>query len=108
MRAFLGETGTEQFTVETRVDGRVVKTQRIHDPFIRNTTVVGLTRFDHFLAIFKRRQIRVEVAVQGGEGAQRAIMMLDPYELQRESEEILERRKNSREDGVVGLCSASL
>jgi hypothetical protein len=97
MKAQIGDEGTEQFTVTTRVDGRTIKEQPIHDPFIHNTTVVILSRWDHFLAIFKRREIRVEVNVWGSEAAQRAIMTLDPVQLSKETEEILEQRRIARE-----------
>jgi hypothetical protein len=93
----LGEDGTEQFTVETRVDGRTLEAQPIHDPFIRNTTHVGLSRWDHFCQVFRPRLIRVEVTVRGTEGAQRAIMTLNPEQLQSDTEDILEQRRISRE-----------
>lgn len=97
MKAHLGEEGTEQFSVETLVDGRTIKVQPIHDPFIHSTTVVSISRWDHFWAIFRRREIRVQVFVSSSEGAQRAIMTLDPEQLARDTEEILHERKISRE-----------
>ena len=103
----VGEEGTEQFTVETRVDGKTIKKQPIHDPFIYCMTITFLTRFDHFLAIFRRREIRVEVIVRGSEGAQRAIMTLDPGQLARDTEEILEQRRISRESSpIMGFCTS--
>jgi hypothetical protein len=109
MHNMLGEEGTEQFIVEVHVDGRLIKTQPVHDPFIHNTTIVGISRWDHFLAIFKPRAIKVQVSVQGTEGAQRAVMTMDPYALQRETSEILEERRISREawSRSRGYCSDS-
>jgi hypothetical protein len=106
MIAMLGEEGTEQFMVETLVDGKTIKVQPIHDPFIHSTTVVGLSRLDHFLAIFKRRTIKVQVHVQATQGAQRAIMTLDPYKLQHDTDEILEERRISRETCATLGCYA--
>jgi len=97
MKTRLGEEGTEQFTVETQVDGRTIKVQPVHDPFIHSTTVVSIPRWDHFLAIFKRREIRVQVAVRASEGAQRAVMTLDPSQLAKDTEEILHERKIAHE-----------
>ena len=97
MKAHRGEEGTEQFSVETLVDGKTIKVQPIHDPFIHSTTVVSISRWDHFLAIFRRREIRVQVFVSSSEGAQRAIMTLDPEQLARDTEEILHERKIARE-----------
>ena len=96
-RCNIGEEGTEQFTVEILVDGKTIMVQPIHDPFIHSTTVVGITRWDHFLAIFRRRDIRVQVVVRSSEGAQRAIMTMDPRQLAMDTEEILEQRRISRE-----------
>lgn len=94
----LGENGTEQFTITTSVDGKVIKEQPIHDPFLWNRTVVGLSRWDLFKALFKRQfTTTVEINVRGTEGVQRAIMMLDPKQLQLETEKILEERRISRE-----------
>jgi hypothetical protein len=105
MKTMLGEEGTEQFSVEILVDGKTIKVQPIHDPFIHSTVVVGISRWDHFLAIFKRRQIRVQVFVSSSEGAQRAVMTLDPEKLARDTEEILHERKISRETSpTIGYC----
>ena len=100
----LGEQGTEQFTVTTRVDGKTIKLQAIHDPFISNTTMVGISRWGHFLAIFRPTHTRIEVIVSGSFGAQRAIMMLDPKQLKLDSEEILDQRRVSREESA---CSGN-
>lgn len=97
MKAQIGDEGTEQFTVETWVDDQRIKVQPIHDPFIHTTTVIILSRWAHFMAIFRRREIRVRVHVWGSEGAQRAIMALDPKDLQHDTDEIVEARRVSCE-----------
>lgn len=97
MRVRLGEEGTEQFEVITHVDRREVMRQKIHDPFAHTTVMVGLTRLDHFCAIFRKRQIRVEVSIQGSQGAQQAIMTLDPTALAIATDEHLEAMRISRE-----------
>lgn len=103
-KAQIGDAGTEQFAVAVVVDGKTIKTQPIHDPFICNTTVVGISRWDHFRGIFKPREIRVEVIVRGSQGAERAIMTLDPLQLAKDTEEILYERQQSRESsGIVGF-----
>jgi hypothetical protein len=94
MRAIcLGEDGTEQFTVETRVNGELIRHQEIHDPFICNTTVIYGLRAAWVALV---RGIRVEVVVRGSEGAQRAVMTLDPKKLRVDTEEILEARRLAR------------
>ena len=103
MRTQLGEEGTEQFTVETRVDGTTIRVQPIHDPFINCTTVTRLGAFQCLKAFFGRGvAIRTEVIVRGSEAAQRAIMTLDPEQLTRETEQILEERRNAYENREVG------
>jgi hypothetical protein len=105
----IGEEGTEQFTVTTSVDGKVIREQPIHDPFLHNKTVVGISRWDLFKAMFhKQYTVTVQVSVHGTEGVQRAIMTMNPRELQRSTEEILEARRLSRERharGEYGPCS---
>jgi len=84
----LGETGTEQFTVTTRVDGKLIGQHSVHDPFIRTTvTLRGLRHAWRALFGFK-----VQVSLDASEGAQRAIMTLDPYKLAKETELILAAR----------------
>lgn len=104
--AMLGEQGTEQFTVTSRQDGKLIREQKIHDPFIHCTTVIQISRWDLFKAMFRRQyETRVEVSVWGSEAAQRAIMTLDPEALARETEEILEQRRISRETSpMIGYC----
>ena len=103
MKAHLGEANTEQFTVTTRVDGKLIGDQAIHDPFIHNRTVVGISRWDLFKGLFRRQfQVKVEVSVRASEGAMRAIMMLDPEQLEAETKAILAERKESRERHARG------
>jgi len=105
MISMLGDEGTEQFSVETLVDGKTIKVQPIHDPFIHSTTIVEISRWDHFLAIFKPRQIKVQVYVSASEGAQRAIMTMDPARLAKDTQQILHERKISREtSSTMGYC----
>lgn len=99
----LGETGTEQFTITTRKDGELIREQKIHDPFLHSTTVIAISRWDLFKAMFcKQFIIKVQTIVRGTEGVQRAIMMLDTKELDRETAEMLEARRKSREEGYAG------
>ena len=91
---YLGEEGTEQFTVTTLVNGEKIGEQSIHDPFIRST--VGLRGLRHAWNALTRG-IKVQVSVNATEGAQRAIMMLDPIRLREETEQILAARERSRE-----------
>lgn len=108
MKAMLGEDGTEQFTVETRVDGKTIRVQPIHDPFISSHTFTSLSRWDHFKALFRKQWTKTEVIVRASEGAQRAIMTLDPEQLQRDTEDILEQRRISREASpTIGYCFES-
>jgi hypothetical protein len=94
----LGETGTEQFTIRTRVDGRLIREQAIHDPFLHNKTVIGISRWDLFKAMFRKEYtVTVETSVSGTEGVQRAIMTMDTEALARETALILEDRRQSRE-----------
>ena len=98
MKSMIGEEGTEQFTVTIRENGKLIRTQAIHDPFIYSTTTICISRWDLFKALFRKQfQVQIETSVHGSEGAQRAIMMLDPVALQEETREILESRKLSRE-----------
>lgn len=99
----LGENGTEQFTIETRQDGKLVRSQAIHDPFLCSKTTIAISRWDLFKALFRRQFITtIEVSVRGTAGVQRAIMMLDPKELQAETAAILDDRRRSQEGGATG------
>lgn len=101
MRNTIGDDGTEQFTVTTRVNGQNIGEQRIHDPFIR--TQVRLRGFRHAWNALTKG-IVIQVAVDGSEGASRAIMTLDPDQLKADTDLILSERAKSRaENGIVGL-----
>jgi hypothetical protein len=103
----LGEHGTEQFAISVYVDGELIRKQQIHDPFIRNTTVVGISRFDLFKALFRKQfEVKVQVRVEGSVAAMRAVMTLDPVALQKETEHILEERKSPTHTGAMTLESA--
>ena len=92
----LGEEGTEQFTVTTRANEKVIGQQSIHDPFIRST--IKLRGFEWaWKALFGG--IKIQVSVDATEGAQRAIMTLNPLTLAEETEKILAYRKRARERG---------
>jgi hypothetical protein len=103
MKEHLGEEGTEQFTVSTRVNGELIKAQPIHDPFVR--TSVRLRGIGHaWRALFGG--IKVEVAVDGSHGAQSAIMTMNPRELEDRTQLFLEQQAQRRAandmSGVVG------
>lgn len=104
----LGEMGTEQFAVKTRVDGKLIKEQPIHDPFIHNTVKVCVSRWDLFKALFRKQyEVNVQVSVSGSEGVIRAIMTLDPAEIAHETAIMLEDRRLSRERSAGdNHCSA--
>lgn len=108
MNTHLGEDGTEQFTVSTRVDGKLLREQSIHDPFIHNKTVIGISRWDLFKGMFRSQfEVKVEVSIRGSEGVMRAIMTLDPVQLKAETESILAERKESRERHARGDYSGT-
>lgn len=99
MNEHLGEAGTEQFTITTTVNGEKIRTQAIHDPFIRcHTTLRGFRHAWNALT----RGIEVVVFVNGTEGAQRAIMTLNPRQLHEDSEQIFADRARSREAHARG------
>jgi len=105
----LGDLGTEQFRVITLLDDKVIGDQAIHDPFIYNKTVIGLSRWDLFKAIFGRKfEITVRVRLSASEGAMRAIMTLDPDVLAKETVAIQEERAIRREAYAgMGLVNES-
>lgn len=90
---YLGEEGTEQFTAETWVNGKQIGFQKIHDPFAH--TVVKIGWRECLVGLF--RGLKVEVGIRGSEGAQRAIMTLNPKVLEFETAQILEERRRNRE-----------
>ncbi len=91
---YLGEDGTEQFSVTTRANGEVIGDQKIHDPFIRTTVKLRGWKWA-WKALFGG--ISVQVSVDGTEGASRAVMTLNPHSLSAETAEIMESRRLSRE-----------
>jgi hypothetical protein len=106
----LGEEGTEQFNVDTWVDGQVVKRQSVHDPFINTKVVTRLKWWACFMGLFQksRRTITTEVVVRGTESAERAIMSLDPFELKAQNEAIQRERAAARERWAAQGLDASL
>lgn len=87
---YLGEEGTEQFTIETEVDGESIgKPQPIHDPFVSHTVKNERGWWSQFLGLFlvKHRRLSVVVRICGTQAAQARIMTMNPFELQAENEE---------------------
>jgi hypothetical protein len=107
MNMQLGEDGTEQFTVSTRVNGELIKAQPIHDPFVH--TEVRLRGFRHAWNALTKG-LRVEIAVDASHGAVRAIMSLDPRQLEDDTQLFLEqqaqRRSANDAAGVMGYYAA--
>lgn len=108
MKMNIGEEGTEQFNVTTRVNGEMIGEQKIHDPFVR--TSVQLRGWRHaWNALFGG--IKVQVSVDGSHGAQRAIMTLDPLLLQEDTENFLREMATSRASnsarGIEGYYAAN-
>ncbi len=71
----LGEPGTEQFEIETRVNDVRVHKMKMHDPFVRTTTTL------HGIGCAWRclfGGLRVTTFVHGSHGAMRDVMNLDP------------------------------
>jgi hypothetical protein len=98
----LGENGTEQFTVDTLQDGKLIRSQPIHDPFIHSTTTIGISRWDLFKALFRKQfETKIQVVVSGTPGVQRAIMMLDPEKLEAETKQMLSDRAQSRTENTA-------
>jgi hypothetical protein len=99
----LGEHGSEQFTVETRVDGKQIRLQEVHDPFAHTT--VKLKGWRHAWNALVHG-ITINVNIGGTHGAMRAVMTLDPEKLQQDTEEHLREMANRRAEntaaGVVG------
>lgn len=93
----LGESGTEQFTVEVRVNGQIISTQKIHDPFVHTCVTTRLSRLECLKGLFfGKYEIRHTVRIEGSAGALRALMSLDAAELARDTEEILREIAISR------------
>lgn len=105
MKTNIGEEGTEQFTVTTRVNEELIREQPVHDPFARTTVILKGWRHA-WNALFGG--IKVQVVIDGTHGAQRAIMTLDPTVLQKDTEQFLReqsvRREQNTAAGVIGYC----
>lgn len=93
MRARLGEEGTEQFSVTSCVDGKIIGEQKVHDPFVRTRVMHTLSRWDAFKLALNPKAIKVEVTVSGSHAAQSRIMTLDPMDLIRENAEWEEKNR---------------
>lgn len=100
-----GEYGQEQFAVNTRVNGNLIQSKPVHDPF--QTTTVTLRGIGHALRALTCG-IKVQVSVNGSHGAMRAVMSLDPNELiagtSEHLAEMARRRIANAADGTVGYC----
>lgn len=86
---YLGEEGTEQFTVTTELNGLPISTQKIHDPFIRTTVTIGWWELLRALltGLLFWGKLKVNVRVSGSHAAQRRIMTMNPVEMQMENEQ---------------------
>lgn len=101
----LGEEGTEQFSVRTHVDGKLIGDKPVHDPFA--TTTVKLRGLRHAWNALTRG-ITVQVSVDASHGAISTIMMLDPQALHEQTNIFLERQAQRRAQneatGTFGEC----
>lgn len=77
----LGEEKTRLFTVETRIDNKIVKIQAINNPLINTTIVINLIRWRYLLSIFIVPKIRVQIIVRGNKEVEKAILNLDVEQL---------------------------
>jgi hypothetical protein len=78
----IGEQGTEQFTITTRVNGELLREQKIHDPFAHTT--ITLKGWGHAWRALLHG-IRISVVIGGTHGAQRAVMGLDPEKMKEDT-----------------------
>ena len=109
----LGELGMEQFEITIRRDEKEVSKLRIHDPFIRTSIRIGISRWDLFKALFRKQfETKITVSVDGTDGMVRTIMMLDPEVIAKETEKMqrerAERRANSATIGYVAEHDGAL
>lgn len=99
----LGETGTEQFTVVIHQDDKEISRLKIHYPLIRTTVRICISRWDLFKAMFRRQyETKINVSLDATPGMQRTIMMLDTDLIERETQTMLEQRRQSRERNGIG------
>ncbi len=100
---YLGKPGTEQFTVEVVLDGKVLQHKAIHDPFISTTVIIS--RLDLFLgwieSLFYSRPFKVQVRVCGTHAAERRIMTMNPVQM------MIENRQWEAECAQRPCCSTS-
>lgn len=95
--------GSPQFEVTTRVNGKQIGQQWIHDPFIRTTVKLRGLRYA-WNALTKG--LSIQIAVDGTHGAVSAIMMLDPEKIDQTTAEFLAYQAMRREtNGIVGFCN---
>jgi hypothetical protein len=104
----IGEEGTEQFTVETKLNGKQIGFQKIHDPFIHTT--IKLKGLRHAWDVLVHG-LTINVNTDGSHGAIRAVMTLDPAKLASDTEEFLRemarRREENDANGVVGYYAVT-
>jgi hypothetical protein len=96
--------GPEQLTIITKQDGRLIREQKIFDPFLHSRTVIAMSRWDLFKALFRKQFVtEIQVEIRGTEGVQRAWFMLDAKALEAETAAILEDRRLHRYDLAQGI-----
>ena len=95
--------GNPQFEVTTRVNGKQIGQQWVHDPFARTT--VKLRGFRYAWDALTKG-LNIQVAIDGTHGAVSAIMMLDPQLIEEDTAEFLtfqsHRREANTQAGIVG------
>jgi hypothetical protein len=94
----IGEEGTEQFTVTTRVNQKLIREQAIHDPFVRTTVV--LKGIGHAWRAL-RGGIKVQMSIDGTHGAVRAVMALDPEKCDADNEAFLRQMSDRRNENAA-------
>lgn len=102
--ARLGAPGTEQFTVTTSVDEKVVCEQKLHFPFMLQA--VRLSGWRTALKVLFGG-LRVEFEMHGSDGARNAIEALNPHELEAETQRIALERLNERRDHWMRTINAA-
>ena len=105
--SYLGEPGTEQFEITVRDDKKIISRLAVHDPFHRTHIRVRLGRWRAFCGMFRPIVANYWISMSGSEGAQRAVMTLDPHRLAADTDQILLERKIQRKKNyaarVVGF-----
>ena len=96
--------GPEQLTIITKQDGKLIREQKIYDPFLHSRTVIAMSRWDLLKALFRKQFVtEIQIEIRGTEGVQRAWFMLDAKKLQEETDAILEDRRLHRYDLAQGI-----